>query len=91
MLTKEEIHNIAKSYLDSKNYPIITPGDVEMPWEDNDPETSKYFKKNNLASVSFLSNFEYDPSDPHQQLVPSSFIVYVNYITGEVRMPRHMA
>ena len=44
----------------------------------------------NISLVSFFSNFEHDPSDPHNQLVPNVFIVYVNYITGEVHMPRHM-
>jgi hypothetical protein len=90
MLTREEIHDIAKLYLDNNNFPIIGPGMVTMPWEDDDPETSEYSLETNLSIVSFSSNFKYNPSDPLQQLVPSTFIVFVNAATGEVRMPRHM-
>lgn len=91
MLSKVKIHNIAKLFLDSKNLPVIAPGKVTMLEDEENEKYRQYMFEKNFAVVSFTSNFDHDPSDPHQQLVPSSFIVYVNYITGEVRMPRHMA
>lgn len=91
MLNEIEIHDIAKLFLCSKNLPIITPGKVIMPEDEKDEKYRQYMSERNFAVVSFSSNFEHDSYDPYQHLVPSVFIVYVNYITGEVHMPRHMA
>lgn len=92
MLNKQDILNIAIGYLNTHGHPIIvSSASVVFPNEENNPESKEFLSDYNLACISFHSNFPYNPDDPRQELVPGVFIVYVNYITGEVRMPRHMA
>ncbi len=92
MLERQNILNLATEYLNKHGYPIITDSArVVFPHEETRIESKEFLEENRIARVSFSSNYEYDPSDPNQDLVPGSFVVYVNYITGDVRMPRHMA
>jgi hypothetical protein len=92
MLTREQIETIAMEYLLKNNYPIITPGIVTMPddKEDEDDKDDEEFKefmeKNNIAMVSFSTNYPDDPLDPFRELTPMRFLLYVNFITGEVKM-----
>jgi hypothetical protein len=86
MLTKEQIENIAMEYLLKNNYPIITPGIVTLPEDENNEEVKTYMVKNNVAMVSFTTNYPDDPLDPFCDLIPMVFILRVNFITGEMKM-----
>ena len=88
MLTNQEIRDLAIKYLLSNEYPIIEDTcRIVLPHEEADQEYRDYAIKNHLACVSFDSNF--DPEYP-QDMVPYAFIVFVNILTGEVSMVRHM-
>lgn len=88
MFAKEKILNLAIDFLIKNNYPIIpNTGNVELPGEDNDPE--QFLKENNLALVSFRSKYYDDPYEEYP-CDPGVYIVYVDLVTGEIHMPRHM-
>ena len=87
MLNKIDVEKIAKDFLLIGDYPIYGAGNVKFPEDRDDPEAIEHFKKNNIASVSFQSKYL---DDPEHELDPGVYIVYVNLITGEVHMPRHM-
>lgn len=89
MLTKQEIRDRAIKYLVSKGHPIVEDTcRIVMPHEETRQEYRDYVIDNNIAYVSFASNF--DPDLPNQDLLPYAFIVFVNIETGEVSMVRHM-
>lgn len=84
MLTKNQVEKIAEKYLIKNNFPILSPGKVKFAEDTNDLETKSFLIKEQLSVVSFKSkNFE-------DELDPGVYLVYVNVITGEVYMPRHM-
>lgn len=87
MLSKTDVEKIASEYLLRNGYPIVGIGEVEFPEDRNTQEAIEYFKKNNLAIVSFISKYL---DDPEHDLDPGVYIVYVNVMTGEVYMPPHM-
>lgn len=87
MLTSIDIEKLARDYLIKNNFPIVGSGCVKFPEDRNTLETREYFKKNNLAIVSFLSKYL---DDPEHELDPGAYILYVDITTGEVDMPPHM-
>lgn len=88
MLTRDQIEKLAADYLLKNNHPIVIPGRVVLPEDECDVESRDFLEERRVACVSFKSKYI---DDPEYFSVPSVFIVYVNYITGEVHMPRHMA
>ena len=89
MLTNQEIRDLAIKYLLNNGYPIIEDTcRIVLPHEETRKEYRDYVTENNVACVSFDSNF--DPDLPNQDLLPYAFIVFVNILTGEVSMVRHM-
>jgi hypothetical protein len=71
------------------NYPIVTHGIVTLPEDENDEDyedTKAFMIKNNVAMVSFKTNYSDSPLDPFRELTPVLFILCVNFITGEVEM-----
>jgi hypothetical protein len=88
MLSRQQVSEIAENYLVKNDFPIVIgTARITFP-EDECLEMSKVFLlKNNLAVVSFTSKYF---NDPEHDLDPGIYMVYVNFITGEVDMPRSM-
>lgn len=87
MLSREKIEKIAVDYLIKNKYPIVIPGKVTMPEDRSNENIKNFLLDKKLSMVSFKSKHL---DDPEHELDPGAYIVYVNLITGEVHMPRHM-
>ena len=87
MLTRDQIEKFAADHLIKNKYPIVTPGRVRLPEDQIDKKTKDFLLKHGISMVSFKSKHL---DDPEHDLDPGVYIVYVNIITGEVYMPRHM-
>lgn len=91
MLTRKQIEQIAEDYLVKNEYPIvISSGRVILPEDEDDIEDKQCLEDRRAARVSFKSKHLDDTTNPFYELIPGVFIVYVDLITGEVHMPRHV-